>query len=65
MNNRPTTIERAFELARSGEYRNVEAVLKQLKAERLTTSQIEGPLLKGQLRALCLASGAELSETAR
>lgn len=53
---RPTTLERAFELARSGLYAGVPELRKQLKDEGYAMSQVEGPLLTKQLRDLCHAS---------
>lgn len=51
-----TVLERAFALARSGDYPGVGEVRTQLKAEGYATAQLEGPSLLRQLRALCLAS---------
>jgi hypothetical protein len=56
MSHRPTELERAFTLARSGDYEGLDAVRKQLKAEGYSGHQIEGPTLVRQLRELCLAS---------
>lgn len=56
MHNRPTTLERAFELARSGEHPNLQAIRRQLQAERYSTAQLVGPALFRQLQALCAAS---------
>ena len=50
---RPTALERAFELARSGDFATVSDVTKQLKAEGFATAQITGPSLSKQLRELC------------
>jgi hypothetical protein len=50
MENRPTTLERAFELARQGlDVREIEG---RLKAEHLSPQQIFGPLLRKQLKAI-------------
>ena len=54
--NRVTPLERAFELARSGECATVGEIRQRLKAEGLSGSQIEGPMLTRQLRDLCAAS---------
>lgn len=54
---RPTALERAFELARSGECASVSDIRVRLKAEGLSANQIEGPVLIRQLRDLCAASG--------
>jgi hypothetical protein len=56
MTDRPTTLERAFALAKSGQCPTVTAVRDRLKADGYTLSQLEGPVLMRQLRALCIAS---------
>ncbi len=56
MDHRPTTLERAFELARTGEYEGVKELRVRLKSEGFTLSQVEGPLLTRQLRDLCRAA---------
>ena len=53
---RPTPLERAFELARSGEYASVTEVKQRLRDEGLASHQIEGPILTRQLRDLCRAA---------
>ena len=53
---RQTTLERAFTLARSGEYGGVSEIRAQLKAEGYAIQQMEGPSLLRQLRDLCLAA---------
>ena len=50
---RPTALERAFELAKTGDYATVSDVTKQLKAEGFATTQITGPSLSKQLREMC------------
>lgn len=50
---RPTTLERAFELAKSGEHQGVADISKQLRSEGYTLHQIEGVSLRKQLRLLC------------
>jgi hypothetical protein len=50
---RPTTLERAFTLARSGEYSGVAEIRDQLKTEGYATQQLEGPTLLRQLRDIC------------
>jgi hypothetical protein len=47
-----TTIERAFQLARSGSCVSVADIKKRLKAEGFSIAQITGGVLSGQLRAL-------------
>jgi hypothetical protein len=49
---RMTTIERAFELASSGNYVSVSEIRKQLDSEGFYTSQITGGVLLRQLRNL-------------
>lgn len=49
----PTVIERAFELARSGQYAGVHEIRKQLLAERFVVLQLTGPVLLKQLRRAC------------
>ena len=56
MDTRPTALERAFALARSGDYESVTAIRQQLKTEGYALSQLEGPSLGRQLRALCSAA---------
>jgi hypothetical protein len=53
MSFRPTVLERAFELARSGDYAGVSEVRDQLAKEGFSTAQITGPTLMRQLRTLC------------
>ncbi len=60
MTGHATAIERAFELARSGDCTNLEDIRARLKAEGYTAGQIIGPSLLSQLRALCKA--AQVSE---
>ncbi len=50
--NRPTALERAFELARSGECATISEVRKRLSDEGHSAQQIEGPSLVRQLRDL-------------
>lgn len=54
----PSIIERAFELAKSGEYATVSEIKKQLDAEHYssTTSYLQGSSLTGQLRRLIFAA---------
>ena len=56
MGHQLTALERAFELARSGEYDGPGDIREQLKRERFSVSQLEGPSLRRQLRELCIAS---------
>jgi hypothetical protein len=50
---RTTPVERAFELARSGDCANIAALRKRLKSEGISQAQIYGPFLIRQLRVLC------------
>lgn len=52
---RITTIERAYELARSGPCANVDEIRAQLKRERFESvdGHLHGSMITGQLRALC------------
>jgi hypothetical protein len=56
MDHRPTSLERAFELAKSGQCATVEEIKKKLKAEGFVASQIEGRTLIKQLRDLIEAA---------
>lgn len=58
MSNRPTTLERAFQLAKSGEYPTISDIRRQLKTEGFSDapSQISGPSMLKQLRKLCEAA---------
>jgi len=56
MSTRPTPLERAFALARSGDCTGAHEIRKQLKAEGFPTDQLAGPTLLRQLRDLCLAA---------
>lgn len=53
MTSRPTVLERAFTLARSGDYAGVAEIKAQLKTEGYALHQLEGPSLMRQLRELC------------
>ena len=52
MHSTKTTLERAFELARSGKYRDVPELRQQLKREGYEAEQVAGPALVLQLRDL-------------
>ena len=49
---RKTTLERAFELARSGRCLTVTDIAHKLYEEKYDLSQLEGPILKKQLTAI-------------
>jgi hypothetical protein len=57
MGNIATPLERAFELARSGNYRNIEDIKSRLKKEGFQTDQVSGGSLLRQMRAMIKASG--------
>ena len=56
MDHRPTPLERAFDLARSGTCSGVEDIRKQLRKEGYSVLTLEGPSLLRQLRELCTAN---------
>ena len=52
----PTPLERAFELARSGECADVAAIRDRLRKEGHSLHHLTGPSLLKQLRELCQAA---------
>jgi hypothetical protein len=48
-----SALERAFELARSGDYKNASEVKRTLAAEGYTIHQLTGPTLVRQINDLC------------
>lgn len=58
MSRHPTPIERAFELARSGQHATVDEIRQRMKREGLDHAQVAGPVLLKQLRTLCTESVA-------
>jgi hypothetical protein len=58
MSMHPTPVERAFQLARSGQHATVDEIRQQMKREGLDHAQVAGPVLLKQLRALCTESVA-------
>jgi len=54
MTTRPTTLERAFTLARSGDCDSVSEIRAKLKAEGYPLQQMEGRALMKQLREICV-----------
>ena len=52
MDSQPTTLERVFQLARSGEFASLEDIRLQLRREGLNPNQVIGPVLHRQLRDL-------------
>jgi hypothetical protein len=59
--NRPGLIERAYELAKSGEYPTVTAIKNQIRAEGYpgVDGHLHGASIHSALRNLCLASRAK------
>lgn len=57
----PTTLERAFALARSGDCTTIDEIRRRLKAERfdLVEAHLSSTSLTRQLRALCDASRSD------
>jgi hypothetical protein len=55
MNSTPSTLERAFQLARSGECANPAEIRVRLKKERhdQVEAHLQGPSITKQLRSLC------------
>jgi hypothetical protein len=55
MSSQPSTLERAFDLARSGECANVGEIRRRLKQERYEAvdAHLQGPAIGRQLRLLC------------
>lgn len=51
-----TALERAFALARTGDYAGPGEIRAQLKIEGYSTNQLEGRSLFKQLRAICVAA---------
>ena len=58
MSNYPTILERAFDLARSGQFRSVSDIRRQLLAEGFYVGQLTGPSLLKQLTALIRSAAA-------
>jgi hypothetical protein len=58
MSNRPTPLERAFQLARSGRPNTIADIKQILHSEGYASGQVEGKALHKQLRALILAARA-------
>lgn len=51
-----TSLERAFELAKSGTCADLTAIVKKLKSEGYASNHVNGPVLKKQLKELITAS---------
>ena len=56
MFHRPTALERAFELAKSGQVTSVAEIVKILQRDGYGGDQVKGPMLKRQLNGLIQAS---------
>lgn len=54
----PSAVERAYELARSGEFAQLSEIKERLKAEgcRAVDAQLAGRAIQGHLRAICSAT---------
>ncbi len=63
MEDKLTTLERAFELARTGKYYNLIEISLQLKSEGYSLDQIEGASLRKQLRYLIEISTKKVAKT--
>lgn len=63
MEHKISTLERAFQLARSGEHSSVEGIKRQLKAEGYDWNLPHGPHLNKQLRELIRAALPNVNET--
>jgi hypothetical protein len=60
MNSRPTTIERAYQLAKSGDCASVTEIKAKLRSEGYTDApgQLYGPTIQRSLRQLCAEAKA-------
>jgi hypothetical protein len=58
---RPTALERAFQLARSGLPNSVAEIRKRLSLEGYTAAQVDGKALRKQLLALIRAAQKPVS----
>jgi len=56
MDHRMTALERAFQLARSGQVSTITEIVGSLRRDRYDTRQIEGPALRRQLMTLIRAA---------
>jgi hypothetical protein len=56
MEHRMTSLERAFQMARSGRYASVAEIKKQLNLEGFSAAQVTGTALSRQLRELIRAA---------
>jgi hypothetical protein len=58
MDHTVTALERAFQLAKSGDYKSVSDIKKRLSSEGYSVAQITGRVLSKQLDALIKAAAA-------
>jgi hypothetical protein len=56
MDHKMTALERAFQLARSGQVSRIAEIVGSLKRDGYSTDQIQGPVLRRQLRDLIMAA---------
>jgi hypothetical protein len=59
MVDRPTALERAFQLAKSGSCASIDDIKRQLKAEGFSLEQLTGSALSKQLRDLMISSNGK------
>jgi hypothetical protein len=59
MDQNKTALERAFELAKSGEYATVELIRRKVSGEGYPRDQLQGVSLRRQLKELILAARAQ------
>jgi len=57
MDNNITALERAFELAQSGQYGSVTDIKRKLHSEGYSMDQVTGPALNKQLRQIIREAG--------
>ena len=58
-----TSIERAFELAKSGQFVNLSALIQKLNSEGYSGNQIEGPVLRKQITRIIQDAAKARGET--
>ena len=61
MDSRITALERAFQLAKLGQVATLSDLLGTLKRDGYSVSQIDGPVLKRQLRELIKAARPDMA----
>jgi hypothetical protein len=64
MDHNKSVLERAFDLAKSGEHETTETIKRQLAKEGYSAGQIFGPSLHKQLRGLIAAARESKAQTA-